>query len=110
MSIRSLFRRRLDRLPTTFINLGAFFTLMGKVALSVVEHREVQQRTQRRMRAEGLVRGHDDARAQVIAAEELARYRAEFQDDTVKFEVKQIEAIDPWRDFPGGTSLKKPRR
>jgi len=104
MNIRASLRRRLVRLPITFINLGAFFTLMGKMALLVAEQQEVLHRVQRRMRAESLVRGRDDARAKTIAAEELARYRAEFQDDTLKFEVKPSEVIDPWKDFPDAAS------
>ena len=77
--------------------------MMGKMLHLVVEHQEVLRRTQRRMRAEGLVRGRDDARAQAIAREELVRYRTEPQDDAVKFEVKPFETIDPWKDFVDAT-------
>lgn len=100
MRTRAFLRRRLERLPTTLIDIGTWFTTMGRMARFVIEEQEVRRRTQRRMRAEDLVRGRDDARAGVIAAEELARYRAEYQDDSVKIEIKPFEAIDPWRNFP----------
>lgn len=94
--VRASLRRRL---PTIFLDLGACCSMLGRVLQLSLEHREVLLRTHRRMRAEGLIRERDDARAQVIAREELARYRSEFRDDTMKFEVTAFEEIDPWKDF-----------
>ena len=94
--VRAFWRRRL---PTIFLDLGACCTLLGKVLQLSFEHREVLLRTQRRMRAERLVRGSDDARAQAIAREELARHRSEFRDVSMKFEITPFEEIDPWKDF-----------
>jgi hypothetical protein len=101
--LRALIYRRLERLPTTLLNLGAYLTIMGKMLQIVIDHEEVLRRTQRRMRAEDLVKGRDNERARTIAAEELTRYRAEFEDDVAKFEVSTFEEIDPWRGFDGST-------
>ena len=97
--VREVLRQRALRLPATLINLGTCLVMIGKMAHVGVEYSEVLRRTQRRMRAEGLARGRDDARARTIAAEELSRYRDEFNDEVLKFEVKSFEAIDPWRGF-----------
>lgn len=97
--VRGFIQRRLVRLPTTLIDLGSWFTVMGKMMRVIVEEQTVRMRAQRRMRGEGLVRGRDDARARAIAAEELARYRAEFEDDSVKIAITPSEAVDPWRNF-----------
>jgi hypothetical protein len=102
MRLRAFLRRRLERVPAALIDLGTCITLMGRMSLFIIEEQEVRYRTQRRMRAEGLVRGRDDARACAIAAEELARYRVEFQDDLMKIEVKPFDAIDPWKSFSDG--------
>jgi hypothetical protein len=102
--LRSLIHHRLERLPTTLLNLGAYITIMGKMLQIVVDHEEVTRRTQRRMRAEDLVKGRDNERARTIAAEELTRYRTEFQDDVAKFEVSTFKEIDPWRGFDDGSS------
>lgn len=102
--LRALIHHRLERLPTTLLNLGAYITIMGKMLQIVVDHEEVTRRTQRRMRAEDLVKGRDNERAHTIAAEELTRYRAEFQDDVAKFEVSTFEKIDPWRGFDDGST------
>jgi hypothetical protein len=99
LHLRTLIRRRLKRLPSTLLNLGGYLTMMGQMLQVAVDHNEVLQRTQRRMYAEDLLKGRDDARARTIAAEELMRYRAEFQDDVMKFEVSPFETFDPWRNF-----------
>jgi hypothetical protein len=91
--LRALLRRRL---PRALQSLGSYLMMVGEVMQLTIDRQEVLRRIQRRMRGEGLVYGRDDARAHAIAADEMARYRAEPRIDAMKFEISSSDAIDPW--------------
>ncbi len=96
---RARLSRRLERLPTVLRTIGAYFMLAGETAQLQLDYDIIRRRTQRRMRAEDLVKGRDDDRAQAIADEEWERYHDAFHDDAMKYTLTPATSIDPWHRY-----------